>query len=245
VAGRTLALIYGSVCYVLFLVTFVQAIWFVRTMGEKRAASGGWQTALLIDAALLAVFALQHSIMARQWFKRQWTKLVPQPVERSTFVLFTVGALQLLMRFWQPLPGVIWEVQNQAGRVVLEAGMWLGFGIVLIATFLINHFDLFGLNQVWLYFTGKPYDPPKFRTPMFYKMVRHPLYLGFSIAFWSTPVMTTDHLIFAIMTVAYMLVAIQLEERDLVSIHGEQYQVYRSGVSMIVPWPKGRSKAQA
>lgn len=240
--GRVLALLYGGICYALFLITFVQAIFFVRGMGETRFLGSNWQTALLIDAGLLAVFALQHSIMARQWFKRGWTKIVPQPIERSTFVLFTVGALQLMIHYWQPLPGVVWEVQSQAGRTILDAGMWLGWVIVLIATFLIDHFDLFGLKQVWRYFKQKEYQPPRFSTPMLYKMVRHPIYLGFVIAFWSTPVMTGAQLLFAIMTVAYMLVAIKLEERDLVTFFGDEYQVYRSGVSMIVPWPRGRSK---
>jgi protein-S-isoprenylcysteine O-methyltransferase Ste14 len=224
------------------LLTFVQAIWFVRTMHDNQSGANTWMPALLIDLVLLSLFAIQHSVMARQWFKRAWTKIVPQPVERSTFVLATVIVLQLMIRFWQPLPGVIWDAHSPALRIVLEGGMWLGFGIVLIATFLINHFDLFGLQQVWLYFQDKAYEPPKFRTPMLYSMVRHPLYLGFIIAFWCTPTMTADHLLFAIMTTAYMLVAIQLEERDLVSYHGEEYKIYRSGVSMIVPWP--RSKAE-
>jgi protein-S-isoprenylcysteine O-methyltransferase Ste14 len=239
--GRFLALSYGIVCYALFLVTFIQAIWFVRTLHQDQAAADAWIPAVLIDLALLSLFAIQHSIMARQWFKRLWTKIVPPPVERSTFVLATVIILQLMYRLWQPLPGIIWDTQSATLRIVLEGGMWFGFGIVLIATFLIDHFDLFGLKQVWLYFRDKPYEPPKFRTPMLYSMVRHPLYLGFIIAFWCTPTMTADHLLFAVMTTAYMLAAVHLEERDLISYHGEEYKIYRSGVSMIVPWPKSRA----
>lgn len=239
--ARISAFAYGVVCYALFLYTFLSAIWFVWKMDETAPGGRPLTESILINAALLGVFAIQHSVMARQGFKRMWTKLVPQPIERSTYVLFSSLALLLLMRFWQPIDIVIWDIQNTAVRMVLDGLFWLGWGIVLIATFLINHFDLFGLHQVWLYLRKQPYQPPTFRTPGFYQFVRHPIYMGFTIAFWSTPTMHADHLVFALLTLGYVLVAIKLEERDLVNIHGEQYQVYRSGVSMLVPWPRKRA----
>jgi len=240
--GRVLGFLYGVICYVIFLGTFLYAMWFVWTMDTMAAGQTEWLSALIIDAVLLAIFALQHSIMARQGFKRMWTKIVPPPVERSTYVLFTSLALLLMIRFWQPIPGTVWMVENEAGRLILQALFFIGWGIVLVTTFLIDHFDLFGLRQVWCLLRNKPYEPPKFQTPSVYRFVRHPLYVGFIIAFWATPHMTYAHLFFAIMTLAYILVAIQLEERDLVDIHGEPYQVYRSGVSMLMPIPKKNTK---
>lgn len=239
--ARILALAYGIICYAVFLYTFLSAIWFVWTMDARAAGSRPLMEAVLINAGLLAIFALQHSVMARQGFKRVWTRLVPRPVERSTYVLAASLALLLLMKFWQPIGIVIWDLQNPAIQMVLHVLFWVGWGIVLIATFLINHFDLFGLQQVWLFWKEQEYQPPTFRTPGLYRFVRHPIYMGFTIAFWSTPTMHADHLVFALMTLGYVLVAIKLEERDLIDIHGEQYQVYRSGVSMLVPWPRKRA----
>ena len=232
-------LAYGVVCYLTFFGTFLYAIWFVWKMDEPREA-GDWQRSVLINAGLLALFAVQHSVMARQWFKRAWTKFVPPPVERSTYVLFASLALLLLIRYWQPLVAPIWNIENATIQLLLHGLFFLGWGTVLVGTVLIDHFDLFGLRQVWLHFQGKEYAPPTFKTPGFYKWVRHPIYLGFLIAFWSTPRMTAGHLFFAIMTTAYIFVAIQLEEKDLIQFHGEAYRVYRSGVSMLTPWPRKR-----
>ena len=179
--------------------------------------------------------------MARQGFKRAWTKVIPEPAERSTYVLLASLALLLLIRLWQPLLSPIWTVENPAGRTVLHGLFWLGWGIVLATTFLIDHFELFGVKQVWIFFTGRRHEPLAFKTPGPYKIVRHPLYLGFITAFWSAPDMTAGHLFFAIMTTAYILVAIQLEERDLMHFYGEQYRSYRSSVSMLIPWPRKRA----
>lgn len=239
--GRVLALVYGVVCYLIFFGTFLYAIWFVWTMDKPGQPDVPLGTALLINAALLALFAVQHSVMARQWFKRAWTRVVPRPVERSTYVLAASLALLILIRFWQPLPGVIWEVQAGGLALALQALAGFGWLLVLVSTFLVDHFDLFGLKQVWKYFSNATYDPPAFVTPGPYKFVRHPIYLGFLIAFWSAPRMTIGHLFFAVMTTAYILLAIQFEERDLIQFHGEDYKLYRSGVSMIVPWP-GKKK---
>ena len=239
--GRVLALAYGGVCYLIFFGTFLYAIWFVWTMDKPAETDVPLATALLINAAVLGLFAVQHSVMARQWFKRAWTKVVPRPVERSTYVLAASLALLILIRFWQPLPQAIWEVQSGGLEMGLRALGAFGWLLVLISTFLIDHFDLFGLKQVWKYFGNRPYDPPVFKAPGPYKFVRHPIYLGFLIAFWSTQWMTLGHLFFAVMTTAYILLAIQFEERDLITFHGENYKMYRSGVSMLVPWP-GKKK---
>ncbi|HWQ03163.1 MAG TPA: isoprenylcysteine carboxylmethyltransferase family protein [Candidatus Nitrosotenuis sp.] len=239
---KALALLYGVVCYLFFFGTFLYAIWFVWKMDDAAEISP-WPQNVLINAGLLALFALQHSVMARQWFKRAWTKIVAPPVERSTYVLCASAALFLLVYFWQPLPKEIWRVENEIARWVLIGLFWLGWGIVLFSTYMIDHFDLFGLKQAWLYWKGREYEPPKFATPGLYKWVRHPLYLGFLIAFWCAPTMTAGHLFFAVMTTAYILLAIQFEERDLENIHGEAYRVYRSGVSMLTPWPRKRPPA--
>jgi protein-S-isoprenylcysteine O-methyltransferase Ste14 len=238
--NRLLALAYGAVCYLVFLAVFLLAIWFVWTMDSAQPASS-LGMAVLADAALLSLFALQHSGMARQGFKRAWTRFIPQPVERSTYVLASSVALLVLVLNWQPLPGVVWEVQAAWAVMLLNVLFWLGWLMILVCTFLIDHGDLFGLKQVWHYWRGQPYEPPAFVTPGPYRFVRHPLYLGFLIAFWSAPRMTTGHLFFAAMCTAYILVAIQFEERDLITYHGENYKIYRSGVSMIVPMP-GRKK---
>lgn len=233
---RVLGFTYGVLCYLFFLGVFLRAIWFVWTMDNSQPQSS-LALALLINAALLASFAVQHSGMARQGFKRAWTKLVPPLLERSTYVLMASGVLLIVVQFWQPLPGVIWTVANPAAVKLLQVMFWLGWLLLFTCTLLIDHFDLFGLKQAWKYLRNEQYEPPKFRTPGPYRLVRHPLYLGFLIAFWSAPRMTSGHLFFAIMCTGYILVAIQLEERDLVSFHGEAYRAYRSNVSMLVPVP--------
>jgi len=241
---RTAVLLYGVLSYSLFFATYLYAIGFLGNIGVPVTIDGepttGLGTALLINAALLGAFALQHSIMARPAFKRWFTRFVPQPIERSTYVLASSLLLVALFAFWQPMGGVVWSVTNPVGVAALYALFGFGWLLVLVATFLINHFDLFGLRQPWLYFRGKPYTPLKFGTPWLYRYVRHPLYLGWFFAFWATPEMTVAHLVFAVATTAYILIAIQLEERDLVAEHGDKYAEYRRRVPMIIPGTKRR-----
>lgn len=242
---RFAAFTYGVICYVIFFGTFQYAVGFLGNFIVPKSIDstpdGPLGQALLINALLLGLFAVQHSVMARPAFKRWWTRFVPKPVERSTYVLFSSLALIVLFVFWQPMGGVIWHVQNPVGQAVLYGLCALGWGIVLVATFLINHFDLFGLRQVWLYLRGKEYRPLSFVTPGPYRRVRHPIYVGFIIAFWATPTMTAAHLFFALLTTAYILIGIRLEERDLVTYHGERYREYSKQVPMLVPRLGGRS----
>ena len=235
---RFLIFAYGIISYLMFLVTFTYAIGFIGNIGVPRAIDGVVQAplgkALLVNLALLAVFAVQHSLMARPGFKERWTRVVPRVAERSTYVLFSNLALILLMRFWEPMGGQIWNVTATPAKVALYGVFGLGWVIVLLSTFLLNHFDLFGLRQVWLNLRGKEYTPLRFGTPLLYKTVRHPLYLGFLLGMWATPTMTLAHLVFAAMSTAYMLVAIQLEERDLEAAHPE-YRNYKKQVPMLVP----------
>ena len=238
--SRIAAVFYGSICYLFFLAVFLYAIGFVGNVVVPKSIDSGvageFASALLIDALLLSLFAVQHSLMARQWFKRAWTKIVPEPVERSTYVLLASAVLGLLIWQWQPIPRMIWDVQSPAGRVVLTGLFWLGWIDVLFSTYLVDHFGLFGLKQVYRYCKGVADVPPPFKTPSLYKMVRHPLYLGFIVAFWSTPRMTVGHLFFAFMCTAYILVAIQFEERDLVMFYGDAYRKYRQQVAMLIPF---------
>ena len=233
---------YGLVCYAVFFGTFLYAIGFIGGFAVPTKLDGAPRMplapAIAIDAGLLALFAVQHSVMARRWFKERWTRVVPPALERSTYVLFSSVALIALFAFWQPLGGVIWNVTDPVGRAVLYAMFAFGFGIVLVTTFMINHFDLFGLRQVWLFFRGRPYTRLLFGTPLFYRYVRHPLYVGWFFAFWATPTMTFAHLLFAVATTAYILVAIQFEERDLVHEFGGSYEEYRRRVPMLVPFTK-------
>jgi protein-S-isoprenylcysteine O-methyltransferase Ste14 len=239
VAKRLLFFVYGVASYVVFLGAFLYAIAFVGGFAVPTRLDGPLDGSLLealaIDFALLAVFAIQHSVMARPWFKERWTQVIPWAIERSTYVLFASLALLLLCWQWRPLGGEIWTVENPAARYALWALSAAGWGTVLIVTFLINHFDLFGLRQVWLPLMGRPYTRVEFRTPLPYRFVRHPLYLGFVVAFWMTPTMTLAHLVFAIATTAYIVVAIQFEEHDLVTEHGASYEAYRKQVPMLVP----------
>ncbi len=238
---RLACLAYGIVCYVLFLATVACAVGFVGGFAVPRPLdglpSGPLGPALAVDAALLGLFAVQHSVMARRWFKERWTRIVPPPAERSTFVLFASLALALLMWQWRPLGGLVWSVEAKAARALLWALFALGWGLVLACTLLIDHLDLFGLRQVLAHFRGLPHREPHFVTPGPYRYVRHPLYLGFLLAFWATPQMTLSHLLFAVATTGYILVAIQLEERDLLRVHGRPYAEYRRRVSMLLPLP--------
>lgn len=236
---RLLFFAYGVASYLLFLATFLLAIAFVGGFaGPWRldgALEGSLAEALLIDCALLTVFAVQHSMMARPWFKKRWTRIVPWAIERSTYVLCASLALLLLIWQWRPIGIEIWSVENDAARIVLWTLFAAGWTTVLVVTFLINHFDLFGLRQVWLQLVDRPYTPVTFRTPLPYRYVRHPLYFGFLLAFWMTPTMTLAHLVFACATTAYIILAIQFEERDLLSEHGAAYAEYRRSVPMLLP----------
>jgi protein-S-isoprenylcysteine O-methyltransferase Ste14 len=233
-----LTLAYGAVSYVIFFLTFLYAIGFLGNVVVPKsldsAPTDPWQTALAINLGLLSLFAVQHSVMARPAFKRIVTRVIPPAAERSTYVLASSLALILLFWQWRPLGGVVWDVQSEIGRLVLYGGFAFGWGLVLLSTFVINHFDLFGLRQTWRAFRGQPQTGLRFATPVLYRIVRHPLYVGWLFAFWSTPTMTVTHLLFAAVTTTYILVAIQLEERDLMAAHPE-YAEYRQQVPMLVP----------
>jgi protein-S-isoprenylcysteine O-methyltransferase Ste14 len=246
--SRITAFFYGVFCYLVFFATFLYAIGFLGNFLVPKSIDSDPQvpflSALAINLTLLAIFAVQHSVMARPWFKEAWTRIVPTPVERSTYVLLSSAALLLLFWKWQPMGGVIWEVNNAYGRLMLEALYLTGVLIVLATTFLLNHFDLFGLRQVWLNLRCRPYTPLTFRTPGPYRIVRHPLYVGWLLMFWSAPLMTSAHLVFALATTAYILIAIQFEEHDLVRSHAE-YAEYRRQVPMIIPIGSSKQRARA
>lgn len=241
-------LLYGVISYFAFFGTILYAIGFTGNLFVPKSIDGDPEksllTAILIDAGLLLLFALQHSIMARPGFKRWFTKYIPAPLERSTFVLLASLCLILMMWQWQPIGGVVWKVENETAKIILLVLYLIGWGIVFISTFLINHFDLFGLRQVWLCFIGKPYTQLPFRVPVFYRFVRHPLYFGFLIAFWSASTMTVTHLLFAVLTTGYILTAIQLEERDLITTFGDKYRSYKKWVPMIIPFFKRKTTKQ-
>lgn len=239
---RFIALCYGLASYIVFFVTFLYAVGFVGDLMVPKSIDTGATVALpealIVDILLMSLFALQHSVMARPQFKKWWTQFVPASVERSTYVL--LASLTLIVLFWQwrPIPAVVWEIGNDKIALALVAISFLGWLIVLTSTFLINHFELFGVHQVANNLAGRPMPLPRFRTPLYYKFVRHPIYLGFVIAFWAAPTMTAGHLLFAAITTAYIFVGITLEERDLVSLFGDEYRRYRNRVSMLVPWRK-------
>ena len=240
------SVVFGAVAYLIFLGTFLYAIAFVGDLPVWKTVDSGEPgplvAAVVINTLLLGLFAVQHSVMARPAFKRWWTRFVPRPVERSTYVLLASLALLLLYWQWRPIPDVIWSVENPVGVLVLQATFWIGWALVLVSTFLINHFELFGLQQVYARMRGQTLPPPVFKTPLLYRHIRHPIYLGFLLAFWATPHMTAGHLLFAIATTGYILIGIYLEERDLVAMFGDQYRRYREQVSMLIPWP-GRKDA--
>ena len=244
--NRVLTLAYGGVSYAIFFATFLYAIGFVGNVFVPKsldsAAIDPWPMALAVDLALLSLFAVQHSVMARPAFKRLLTRVLPEAAERSTFVLASSLALLLLFWQWRPLGGVVWDVQNAVGRTLLLGGFAFGWLLVLASTFAINHFDLFGLRQTWRAYRGRPQASLPFATPLLYRIVRHPLYVGWFFAFWSTPLMTVTHLLFAVATTAYILMAIRLEERDLVRAHPE-YAGYRRQVPMLVPAWRRRAGA--
>ncbi len=239
---RTAAFLYGLIAYAVFFGSFLYAIGFVEDLVVPTMVDAGiaapTMTAVVINLVLMAVFALQHSIMARKQFKRWWTQFVPASVERATYVLLASLALALMLWQWRPIPAVVWHVANPRVAMSLTVLSFVGWLIVLTSTFLINHFELFGLHQVANNLSGKPMPPLRFREPLYYRFVRHPIYLGFIIAFWAAPTMTAGHLLFAAVTTVYILIGIQLEERDLIDVFGDQYRAYKGRVSMLVPWRK-------
>jgi protein-S-isoprenylcysteine O-methyltransferase Ste14 len=246
---RYLTVGYGGAAYVLFLIVFLYLVGFVgailvpRTVDHGIAAPIG--QAVIVNTVLVALFGVQHSVMARPWFKRWWTRFVPASIERSTYVWLSNAVLMLLYWQWRTMPTVIWHVELPAGRLVLWVLFWLGWATALLSTFLINHFDLFGLRQVYLAWREKPYTHIDFHVRLLYRLVRHPLMLGFLIAFWSAPTMTAGHLLFTVAMTGYILTALHFEERDLVAALGDQYRDYRREVPMLLPHPRGHAPKAA
>ena len=242
IVGRFIAFLYGLSAYALFFVTFLYAVGFVIGQVVPKTIDTGTVAplteALVVNVLLMSLFAVQHSVMARKQFKQWWTQYVPKSVERSTYVLLASLALVLLFWQWRPIPAVLWQVADPQLALGITALSLVGWVLVLTSTFLINHFELFGLHQVANNLAGRPMPTVRFKTPVLYKVVRHPIYLGFIIAFWVAPTMTAGHLLFAAVTTAYIFVGIALEERDLIEMFGDEYRRYRERVSMLVPWRK-------
>ena len=241
---RILAIFYGAVAYIFFTVSCLYTIAFIGDLAVPKTIDSGPVGPLvpsaLIDLGLLGIFAVQHSLMARPAFKAVWTKIVPPVIERSTYVLFSTLALDLICWQWRPLPATVWDVGPGLATTALWGVYVLGWVVLLSSTFMINHYDLFGLRQVWTYRRSGEVPPSEFQTPLFYRLVRHPLYLGFLMAFWAAPVMSQGRLLFALGSTVYVLVAIQFEEHDLINVFGDRYRDYRRRVSMILPLPRGR-----
>jgi protein-S-isoprenylcysteine O-methyltransferase Ste14 len=246
---RFLTIGYGAAAYVLFVAAFLYAVGFVGNLVVPRTVDHGLDSpigqAVLVNVLLLGAFAVQHSVMARPAFKNWWTRLVPSSIERSTYVVLSSAVLVLLYWQWRTMPAVIWDVRHPTGRLAMWALFWLGWAIALASTFMVSHVDLFGLRHVYLAWRGKPYIHIAFRVRLFYRLVRHPLMVGFIIAFWAAPAMTAGHLLFSIATTGYILVATQLEERDLVVTLGDQYREYQRDVPMLLPRPRRRTTATA
>jgi protein-S-isoprenylcysteine O-methyltransferase Ste14 len=240
--GRFVAFLYGLTAYAVFFASFLYAIGFISGLAVPKTINNGpvvpLTEALIVNLLLMSLFAVQHSVMARQQFKKWWTQYVPKSVERSTYVLSASLTLILLFWQWRAMPGIVWQVVNSQIAVAIIGLSFVGWLLVLTSTFLINHFELFGLHQVANNLFGRAMPKPQFKTPLFYKFVRHPIYLGFIIAFWATPTMTIGHLLFAAVTTAYIYVGILLEERDLVHFIGDDYRRYKERVSMLIPWRK-------
>ena len=241
--ARFIALLYGLAAYLVFFFTFLYAIGFVEGLWVPKTIDTGTVVptteALIVNLLLMSLFAVQHSVMARRQFKEWWTQYVPKSVERSTYVLSASLALVLLFWQWRPMPDLMWQVANPSAAMAITGLSFVGWLLVLTSTFLINHFELFGVHQVVNNLAGRSMSEPRFKTPVLYKVVRHPIYLGFIIAFWAAPVMTVGHALFAAVTTAYILVGIWLEERDLIELFGDEYRRYKERVAMLVPfWPK-------
>lgn len=247
---RWIFLVFGVVCHLFFLVTFAYMAGFVGNFAVPKTIDApstafSTSTAISINLALVALFALQHSVMARPWFKRVWTQFIPKPIERSTYVLVSCIVTLIWMWLWQPIDAIVWDVRQPLLRASLWSLFAAGWLLVPLVSLMINHFDLFGTRQAWLYFQGRPYEPLAFRTPQLYAHVRHPLYLGWALAFWATPTMTAGHLLFAISTTVYMGLAARVEERDLLDHFGQTYDDYRRRVPMFVPTFARRSTNRA
>jgi len=243
--NKVLSFLYGVVCYLVFFVVFLYLIGFVGNLFVPKSIDTGTETtaaqSVLVNLALLGLFAVQHTIMARPVFKQWWTRIIPAQVERSTYVLVSSLLLALFCWRWHPILGVVWNVENPTGKTILFGLFWIGWGTVLFSSFVINHFDLFGLRQVWLHFSNHEYHHLEFQARSLYRLIRHPLMLGIIIGSWATPRMTTGHLLFAVAATAYILIGIQFEERDLVRYHGQNYIDYRRHVPMLIPFFKKRS----